>query len=72
MKFIDPEALLIATICQLIVMLHTVFIKPRKHLSSHPKAAAWDQTAIAELTRKLTVSGEVMFYEKAQVTFISK
>jgi hypothetical protein len=45
-----------------------VFIKPRKHLSSHPKASTWDPAAISELTRKLTASGEVLFYNKAQVT----
>lgn len=49
------------------VVWHSVFIKPRKHLSSHPKAASWDQTAITELGRKLGASGEVFFYDKAMV-----
>ena len=58
------------THCITFVSTYVVFIKPRKHLSSHPKADTWDQVAIQELSRKLTTSGEKLFYSKAQVNLM--
>ncbi len=54
-------------LCCVVLCCVAVFIKPRKHLSSHPRAGSWDRRAIADLTSKLTASGEVLFYNKSQV-----
>lgn len=43
-----------------------VFIQPRKHLSSHPKASEWDEKATTMLANSLEDSGEQEFYNRAQ------
>lgn len=45
-----------------------IYVKPRKSLSSHPKAHSWPQRAISKIRSKMEANGEYAVYNSSRLT----